>query len=555
MTAPTHSIICCTLAASMVIVTACDGSKSTTTAPTQHFTPNPCSPSGTLTLNAATAALVDCSGGGTTQALAASGASYLIVPQFATDQGAKQNVSYKLFTANTGTAASRAAGTFLKRLMLPPMDGIAPDFHSAPRNMTAQRTMERALRARAAKQSLSMVIRAPSGRRTGAARSAIVAPPTLGSLRTFRVASSITGNTFATVGATVSYVGTNLIIYIDTLAPANGFTAPQFLAFGQLFDQTLYPIDTAAFGPPSDIDNNGRVIMLMSPTVNADTPASTCQTQGYVAGFFDSADFNSSSDPNSNQGEVFYSIVPDPNAQFSCAHSVDEVGAGVAGTFMHELQHLINWSQHVVVSGSAAPSSWLDEGLSIVAEELGSLYYEQKCPPPQCRTSPAQLFPDSAETFAQDFPFDSYQYALLPDTASITLSTDDSNGISWRGGVWLFARWLGDQYGSTVYRQLERGPCECRHRRRAGDGDDIPVGLFQLRVVALHGQPSGAGAHHHSTRQPVHVAQHAADLGEAVRDRRAEHTDSPHDAAATHGHHERHHVCHPRAGDDDVFPP
>ena len=130
------------------------------------------------------------------------------------------------------------------------------------------------------------------------------------------------------------------------------------------------------------------------------------------------------------------------------------------GTFLHELQHLINYSQHVVVSGGEPSSSWLDEGMSIVAEELGSVYYENKCPPPACRTSPSQLFPDSSQGFVQDFLYDSYQYVLLPDTATITLSTDDENGFSWRGGAWLFARWLGDQMGSTVYRQLERGPSD-----------------------------------------------------------------------------------------------
>ena len=63
-------------------------------------------------------------------------------------------------------------------------------------------------------------------------------------------------------------------------------------------------------------------------------------------------------------------------------------GFAVPGTFLHELQHLISFSQHVVVHHSNPEYGWLDEGLSIVAEELGSLYYEQKCPGTACRTRP-----------------------------------------------------------------------------------------------------------------------------------------------------------------------
>jgi hypothetical protein len=187
------------------------------------------------------------------------------------------------------------------------------------------------------------------------------------------------------------------------------------------------------------------------------TPASTCQTQGYVAGFFNSEDFNNSSDPNSNQGEIFYSVVPDPTGTVSCVHTVSDLSYSVPATFLHELQHLIDFSTHVVLHGGQPETGWLDEGLSINAEELGSLYYEDKCPPPACRTDPTQIFPDSAEGFVQSFLYDSYQYALLPDTASVTLHSDADNGFSWRGGDWALVHYLGDQYGHAVWRALENG--------------------------------------------------------------------------------------------------
>ena len=281
--------------------------------------------------------------------------------------------------------------------------------------------------------------------------------PAVGSVRAFHVLANASGTASATVNARLVYAGSAVLIYVDTLAPANGFTTTQLQAFGQLFDQTLYPIDTTAFGPPTDVDQNGHVVMLMSQVVNSLTSTADCANQGYIAGFFDEDDLGGgTSDPTSNNGEIFYSIVPDPSGTSSCAHSVDEVDFSVPATFMHELQHLISFSQHVVVHNGNPEYGWLDEGLSIVAEELGSLYYEQKCPGTACRSTPSQLFPDSSQGFISNFFSDSYQYALLPDTASVTLHSDSDDGFSWRGGDWLLMRWLGDQMGTGIFKKLDQ---------------------------------------------------------------------------------------------------
>lgn len=396
---------------------------------------------------------MDCSTGGTTVTLAGNGASYLVVPQFATDQGANTAVSYML-SSGTATASASRTPTDLGISASRTAMGAAglPTF----RNLTAERAAEGVLRARSIQHGYGASVRSRLQAPVGSALRAFVPPPPAGSLRTFRVVSNFSPVAYKTVGSKLAYAGDNILIYIDTLAPANGFTATQLNDFGKLFDQTLYPIDTTAFGSPVDLDGNGRVVMLMSPVVNGDSPAAQCATQGFVAGFINTEDFNGPNDPNSNQGEVFYTIVPDPGATASCAHTVQDLGADVPATFLHELQHLIFFSQHVIVGGAPEGSSALDEGLSIVAEELGSKYYEDKCPPPSCRTSPTQLFPDSSQGFLNSFLYDSYQYALHPDTASIMLHQDDQNGFDWRGGNWLLARWLGDQMGSTVYRKFAK---------------------------------------------------------------------------------------------------
>ncbi len=430
----------------LAVAAAVACSSTTPTAPPITFTRNPCLPSDTVQLTVAATLRLDCSNGGTTVTFAGGGASYVIVPEFATDQAPFHLVDYNVAS---GTLAPTAPASRMRALVQTqvPVPGALP-----PRRLTAaQHAADRYLREQGRKLALSGAFRRAAVRAPSAS---IVAPDTI---RTFQVLSNFTTSTFAAVTARLAYTGANVLLYLDTLAPA-GFTPSQLQSFGQYFDQTLWPIDTAAFGSPSDVDQNGHIIMLMSQVVNADTPTATCTTQGYVAGFFNDEDFNGPSDPHSNQGEIFYSIVPDPNGTSSCTHTVDDVGFVVPSVFLHELQHLISFSQHVVIGGGQPEASWLDEGLSIAAEELGSLYYESRCPPPSCRTDPAQLFPDSAQGFVQEFLYDSYQYGLLPDTASITLESDANPGNSWRGGAWLLVRWLVDHGGTGMYRQLELGP-------------------------------------------------------------------------------------------------
>ncbi|MDE3126620.1 MAG: hypothetical protein KGL38_01370 [Gemmatimonadota bacterium] len=453
------------------------GSGTGGTTGTVSFKSNPCSVATTLSLSVATAARIDCSNGGTTVSLAGNGASYLVVPELATDNATDSYVSYNVAaSAHTTPPAGASLAPALRSLEGAP--GATASYAGA-RLGAAQEAAYRAMRSRERTLFAAGDFRAVSRRvraaMAGGARPAFTSVPATGSVRSFHVLSSFSGSgTWATVAARLEYVGTDVLLYVDTMAPVNGFTPTQLQQFGQYFDQTLYPIDTAAFGPPSDIDQNGHVIMLMSPVVNADTPISTCNTQGYVAGFFDSEDFAGPSDPNSNQGEVFYSIVPDPNGAVSCSHSVADLSYTVPATFMHELQHLIDFSTHVVMHGGQPETGWLDEGLSIEAEELGSLYYENKCPPPSCRTNPSQIFPDSAEGFAQGFLYDSYQYALLPDTASVTLHSDADNGFAWRGGDWALVHYLGDQFGHGVWRALEDGNATGAANIAAATGQPFP---------------------------------------------------------------------------------
>src|SRR5712692_10495686 len=203
-------------------------------------------------------------------------------------------------------------------------------------------------------------------------------PPVLGSLRTFTVCANLTcSGTGGTkqVTAKVTTLGQHIAIYVDTAAPKAGLDSADLDTLKTVFDARLFPLDTAAFGQVTDVDTNGVVLVLMTGFVNSLVTSAVCKSSGFVAGFFLSADLDTSAAAGFNKGEIFYSIVADSAGTLSCVHSRTEVKRELGGTFTHELQHMINFGQHAILRPGTPEEGWLDEGLSKYAEELAGRSY------------------------------------------------------------------------------------------------------------------------------------------------------------------------------------
>lgn len=386
---------------------------------------------GVQTVSAADAPCVD---------MVADGSTYIMVPQFASGTGTQSAIGYEM-----GTDLPAAAD--LSPLIANAGPRASFSLQSKPHGV--RETFDFMLREKERKLPAA-------GGKPGALVLRGGGPPSVGDTGKFQVCNDLSCNTFALDTSIVQYVGNHIAIYVSRNAPAGGLSGSEITALGTTFDTDLYAIDTNTFGGPSDIDNNQRVIVLLTPKVNSITPSSTCSSQGYVAGFFFGLDLVPSQ-PNSNGGEIFYSLVPDPSGIFSCAHSVANVKGSILGTFIHEFQHMISWNQHVIVRGGNEEEVWLNEGMSHIAEELGSRFYEAKCPYPQasCRTDPTQLFPDSSQGFIGGDIGNAYMYLEAPSASSVTLFAS-SGTLEERGSVWLFLRWLGDQKDSLIYGKLDQ---------------------------------------------------------------------------------------------------
>ena len=145
--------------------------------PSTSFASNPCTPSGTVNLPTAGSTVLDCAAGQTTVTLAANGASYLIVPQFATNLVTNQLVPYSLASGTIASAARVPVG----------MDradrAVVMTLHDGPG--AAQARFEATLASRTWGPVTAASLLPPQRRGW-----ALMTPPTIGSARTFHVLSN-----------------------------------------------------------------------------------------------------------------------------------------------------------------------------------------------------------------------------------------------------------------------------------------------------------------------------------------------------------------------------
>jgi hypothetical protein len=267
----------------------------------------------------------------------------------------------------------------------------------------------------------------------------------VGDRRSFRVCDKITCRIiadFARVTGEVRYAGTHAVIYEDIEAPSGGLSQLDFDELGAIFDLDLYDVATSAFGSESDIDRNGRVLILMTPVANGLTETSEC-SDNYITGFFYPVDIDPQfqKDDRSNQAEIFYSITPDPEGTVTCNHSVERVKRIVPVTFVHELQHMINFHQHVIVRAGNSEQTWLNEAMSHMSEELAAIHFEA--------LGESERF----SAFALGDLFNAFLFLSDPEV-HFPLYASGTGTLEERGASWLLLRWVSDQQGDEVLRRL-----------------------------------------------------------------------------------------------------
>jgi len=390
---------------------------------------------------------------------AAAGAEFALVAyNGSTDQIASVGVSvtglglatppstFKLPSTGGGAVAFRAVSGG-KTTSLPLLD---QDFHTRllkQANVEFKGTLPRARMARRLAATRSI-----SGAGT-VSYSAIPGTAQVGDIITLNVSSSICSGAI-NHGLRVEAIGTKSIVLADTLNPSGGFTNADYQRFAARFDTLVYPLDVGAFGAPSDYDNNGKVAILFTRTVNEMVDS----TSGfYVGGFFNPRDLfpkvgQTAADncAGSNEGEMFYMLVPAPNGIKGVKHTTGFVDSITTGIIAHEFQHLINAGRRMYVNTTANDFEdvWLNEGLSHIAEEL--LYYRESGLTPRMNLTDSLIRIINRPTYPlwkSDAAANFQRFLTYIRNPGANSPYADDDELETRGATWAFLRYLADRLG------------------------------------------------------------------------------------------------------------
>ena len=166
------------------------------------------------------------------------------------------------------------------------------------------------------------------------------------------------------VRAVVRLVGNSSIWLDDVDNPAATFTDTELADLDAFYSANIKGVHDDYFGGLSDVDGNGRFLVLMTKEVNR-APS--------VGGFVWAGDiFSRQSCATSNEAEIFYGQVPDPRGAVGDTVTRQQLLESYPALIAHEATHLVQANAHVY--GHAAEqgwkTSWEWEGGATLAEQL-----------------------------------------------------------------------------------------------------------------------------------------------------------------------------------------
>jgi hypothetical protein len=149
------------------------------------------------------------------------------------------------------------------------------------------------------------------------------------------------------------------------------YDAGFFAAIAAAFEERVWPSDVRNFGAPTDVDGNGKLLVLFTHELGEHLNG------GWLIGYFGNGDLLRArdrsadcSDGGSNHGEIIY-LNDIRNGALNGYGAAQLSGISYPATIAHELQHLINLGHRCVDRQCDGPEkTWINEALSKVAEDL-----------------------------------------------------------------------------------------------------------------------------------------------------------------------------------------
>ena len=163
-----------------------------------------------------------------------------------------------------------------------------------------------------------------------------------------------------TVRAVVRMIGDHTVWLEDIDNPAGGFTESELAELDAFYSSHVKAVHDEYFGQLSDIDENDRITILMTKEVNRDDlggrvwagdlyPSSHCST--------------------SNEAEIFFGRVPDPEGVFGRDWTRQETLDYYPSLLTHEIAHLVQMAYRIF-SEAGWKTTWETEGGATLSEQL-----------------------------------------------------------------------------------------------------------------------------------------------------------------------------------------
>ncbi|MGI9626121.1 MAG: Ig-like domain-containing protein [Longimicrobiales bacterium] len=204
-----------------------------------------------------------------------------------------------------------------------------------------------------------------------ASAAAIPANPTVGEQFSFKFADR-NGDPlqdFISLTVEVTHVSAEAIFIADVANPAP-IPASDYATAGADFDNVIRDAVEDNFGTVSDVDGNGKILVLHTKEVN--------KLASPPLGFAGSVDlYPETSFAASNVAEVFFARSPDPSGSFTAGtYTVQDAVSHLRTLLGHEFTHIVQLSVRLFGGAPAFPESWVLESGATAAEEIIGFTFE-----------------------------------------------------------------------------------------------------------------------------------------------------------------------------------
>jgi hypothetical protein len=187
------------------------------------------------------------------------------------------------------------------------------------------------------------------------------------SIRVPDLTASNACSSFEEISAVIRKVSARSVWLEDVANPDGGFSADDYQEMSDQYDDPVHGTLTDYFGEPTDIDSNDRVAVVITKELNE---------FGGVLGFVFAGDLfprqsdSETSCSSSDEGELTYTLAPDPDGTFGDTVTVESMRRTYPGLVAHEMTHVIQFGRRFECDACEFPVVWITEGQATLAEEV-----------------------------------------------------------------------------------------------------------------------------------------------------------------------------------------